>query len=91
MNKTNQVKTLLKTSKHLRDNDFMLIAKLWAMESGLSESNPLLKKLSDGKLTSPDYITRQRRKIQENNPSLRGKSYKARQIKGSIIKSKISK
>jgi hypothetical protein len=91
IHKTTQVKTLLQKSKHLRDDDMKLIAKVWAMESGLSENNPVFKKMIDGKLTAPDYITRARRRIQENVPSLRGKSYKARQIKGRTIKKEIVK
>lgn len=91
IHKTTQVKTLLQKSKHLRDDDMQLIAKVWAMESGLSESNPLFRKMVSGKLTSPDYITRARRKIQEETPSLRGKTYKARQLQGRKIKKEIVK
>lgn len=86
-----KVKTLLQKSKHLRDNDLELIAKVWAMESGISESNPILKKLVSGVLTTPEYITRARRRIQEQTPSLRGKTYKARQIQGRTIKKMIAK
>lgn len=91
LNKAKQVKSLLQKSKHLRDNDMQLIVKVWAMESGLSESNPVFKKMASGALTAPDSITRARRKIQESNPSLRGKTYKARQIRGAVIKKMIAK
>lgn len=86
-----EVKTLLQKSKHLRDNDMELIAKVWAMEAGISESNPILRKLTSGVLSSPEYITRSRRRIQEQTPSLRGKTYKARQIQGRTIKKMIAK
>jgi len=35
--------------------------------------------MSSGNLTSFESISRARRKIQEHNPSLRGKNYKERQ------------
>lgn len=91
LTKTQELTKLLRTSKHLRDNDLQLIVKVWAMESGISENNPVFKKLVTGSLTSPDSITRTKRKIQQHNPSLRGKTYNARQARAKAIRKEIVK
>ncbi len=43
LTKTQELTKLLRTSKHLRDNDLQLIVKVWAMESGIwhLNTNPL--------------------------------------------------
>jgi len=59
---------LLTEQPHTRDLDIALINLVWADD------------LSKNKmLTSTESITRCRRKIQQENPSLRGKYYKKRQ------------
>lgn len=77
---------LLTDLPHLRDDDYKLVANVWCMELGgskkVAELNgfELLAIISAGdKLTSSDSITRARRKVQEENPSLRGKTYLKRQ------------
>lgn len=78
-----KVKYLLDTYPHLRDNDFKLIANYYFYEVGSDEMNNLsaidfLELFATGKLTHAESIRRVRQKIQEDNPHLRGKSYKRR-------------
>ena len=70
---------MLETYPHLRDNDNKLIANVWFAETNKKEVIYFLKDLADGKLSSSESITRCRRKIQEQNPYLRGNRYRYRQ------------
>jgi hypothetical protein len=86
---THRVMTLLKQHPHLRDSDEKLVANVWHNEIG----NPsaisafaMLELYANGKLTNSDYITRVRRKLQEEYPELRGKLYKERHKKQELIK-----
>ena len=83
------VETLLKEHPHLRDSDDKLLSNVWHKELLTMGKNPntmtgfeLLKIFSSGKLSTPESVTRARRKIQELNPALRGQSYKNRKTKG---------
>ena len=78
------VKQLLTDQPKTRDSDNLLILKVWA------EQEPSLRRTSfsfvnfsyyfiNGIFHSTESICRARRKIQEEFPSLRGASYKARQ------------
>jgi hypothetical protein len=78
-----KVKFLLDTYPHLRDNDFKLIANYYFYEVGHDDINTMsaldfLEMFATGKLTHSESIRRVRQKIQEDNPHLRGKSYKRR-------------
>ncbi len=80
-----KVKELLKEKPHLRDSDNKLIASIWWIELGGQVVSDLsgmdvLNRLSEGQLTSPESIRRSRQKIQEENPHLRGESYKVRKL-----------
>jgi hypothetical protein len=81
-----RVHSLLKKDMKYRDNDVFLIARIWNDE--LTEMKFDVNKLSAfeflklyaaEKLTLSDSITRQRRKLQEDNPSLRGTKWRERQ------------
>ncbi len=74
------VERVLTSYPQTRDNDQMLILKVWAVQ------NPALrgKEFSfidfsrgflDGDYHKTESITRARRKAQEENPELRGKNY----------------
>lgn len=68
---------------HLRDDDFKLIASYWQNEIGKGKietlsAHDVLKMLSEQKLTHPESIRRSRQKLQEQQPGLRGASYKHR-------------
>jgi len=74
----------------LRDNDAKLIANIWAKTIGKERfenmsARELLQMYVDGDLPQVETIRRTRAKVQEHNPFLRGKSYKARHEQGSEI------
>ena len=73
-----RVTRLLTAKSDLRDNDRRLICNIWWK----SVSNPELLMFEDfinlyikGEIPESDSITRCRRKVQEENKSLRGKSW----------------
>lgn len=65
-----------------RDNDNMLIAKVWFDEmSNDQKTEPTVQFLidfSEGKYSSAESIRRCRQKLQQEYPGLRGRSYMAR-------------
>ena len=76
-----RVTGLLTAKSDLRDNDRRLICNIWWK----SVSNPELLMFEDfiqlyikGKVPESDSITRCRRKVQEENENLRGKSWDLR-------------
>ena len=79
---------ILETFAECRDSDERLTAYYWFKEIKAKGINPEEVKLLDflgfysrRELTSSDTITRCRRKIQEENPSLRGEKYNLRKNK----------
>lgn len=82
------MKTIDKVLKQLnqdartRDNDNLLIAKIWYLEyRQKSDDSDLINffiKLSDNEISSAESIRRCRQKLQEEYPGLRGKSYSVR-------------
>lgn len=81
------VMSLLKNDKRYRDSDKKLSAKIWAIQYGGMEK---LKEMSafdflceyvkdETNLISQESIGRARRKIQEENPELRGEKYTKKQ------------
>lgn len=89
LNLHDRVKNYLHHYEGLRDSDEKLIAFIWRDEVERKYGNDALLKMSaydflkdcfiGGVISSSDSITRARRKVQENNPDLRGKLYAARQ------------
>lgn len=91
-----KVKYLLIKYPHLRDSDNKLIANIWHEQIGKDKAIEFtafdfLSSFSNGNLISPESIRRIRQKIQEQNPELRGLSYKKRKIKGEEFKKEIVK
>ena len=81
-----EVELFLKNHKVLRDSDERLMANIWAKHIGIDSleylnATDILKMLSTGKLPSYESISRCRRKLQEEIPSLRGQQWLARQEK----------
>jgi hypothetical protein len=81
-----RVEHVLTKAVHLRDNDARLTCVVWAQELkeiGLDYSRigagTLMNLYVDGTLSTPDTITRIRRKLQEVNEELRGEKYAKRQ------------
>lgn len=81
------VTTLLTNDKRYRDSDKKLSAKIWSIQFGGHER---LKNMSayeflceyakdDTELLSQESIGRARRKLQEENPELRGSKYQEKQ------------
>lgn len=83
---------LLNQYSEFKDNDQQLVAWFWKLEMeahGYPSSMPtqtFFKLMAFGKLTSSETITRVRRLVQEENPSLRGKKYNERQAKQEKVK-----
>ena len=90
---------LLTEQPYIRDSDNMLIAEIWKIDledierakpkSMLSSGGGVLDYLGGGDLTSPESITRCRRKIQQENPSLRGRKYILRLQQQTEVKTEI--
>ena len=84
-NTKDRVESLLNQHSKLQDSDNMLIGYVWHLDLadiGISTkritATDLLIHLRDGDLTSAEAITRARRKLQEENPHLRGAKYAMR-------------
>ena len=87
-----RVKNMLIQFPHLRDDDLKLIGNVWNQDFKATGRDPattasiiFLRVFTEGKLTNPESIRRCRQRIQEKNPELRGKTYKARQKKGKQV------
>lgn len=101
INKTKiKVKSLLETSSDkmidYRDNDEILVARIWADEFialgndiKKSTARDLLKAYAVGSLTSAEYIVRARRRLQEMYPELRGTRWNERHGLGNDLKNNI--
>ena len=88
------VKEILEKEPITRDNDHLLILKVWATQ------NPRLRDhratfwdfatgFKSGRYATPESVTRCRRKYQEKYPNLRGKNYQARQGEQENVKQQI--
>lgn len=90
-----KVQELLEKYEHLRDNDNKLIANIYYQVACLRANDEIysamdfLKDFSIGLFPSPESIRRCRQKIQEDNETLRGKSYKERKKKSIEMRNKI--
>ena len=77
------VENMLLVSPISRDSDDKLVCNIWYKiltkeRIDSMSAMDLLQVISDGTLPSYDNISRARRKLQEENPHLRGKNYKER-------------
>lgn len=72
------VRELLEKYPEYRDNDNRLVSAYYYVKYGGKEvfdnisAFQFLKDFAEGRFPLPDYITRVRRKLQEQNPNLRG-------------------
>lgn len=85
------VRKFLVLDERTRDNDALLCAMIWWKElkaKNMTEISAFdfFKIYATNTLTNYESVRRCRAKIQEEEPSLRGKTYKERQIKGQKIK-----
>ena len=94
------VTKLLTDNPHLRDDDEKLLANVyWQRVSStlLHKLSPeqlegvklFLKEVADGNLPNYQSISRCRRKLQQTNPSLRGKLYDKRHEMTSFVKDEL--
>lgn len=89
---------LLKEKEEYRNSDDKLIARIW-FDQTIDNSGQNITKTTtahdfliafrEGQYTNPESIRRCRQKVQEQNPDLRGLSYKNRKKKGEEIKKEI--
>jgi hypothetical protein len=95
-NATEVVRRYLIKFPHLRDDDFKLIASVWAEQLGGKErlksmsAFDFVQLFSEGKLSSPESIRRSRQKLQEDTLELRGLKYNERKKQEQIIKNQIN-
>ncbi len=70
-----------------RDDDNLLLLKIWDIQSlgKIQRYEDFKKMLLSGKLALPDSVTRCRRKLQEHNVGLRGKTYEARKSQEKLV------
>lgn len=61
-----------------RDNDRLLLANVWQIEAGDIKKSHFISLLLEGTLTTPETITRARRKLQEKYTHLRGRKWNER-------------
>jgi len=88
-----RVKYLLEAYPKTRENDNHLLALIWKHElSNIYEhasSGVFFNALMNGELTSSESIRRNRQKMQEIYPELRGLNYRGRQIEQQNVKDQL--
>ena len=100
--KANKVEEILREYPDARDNDQELVAKYWQQElmaikhKGGTDSILTYREIDliyyiiqSGRLSQADTITRARRKLQEEIPSLRGANYEKRHAVTKVVKEEI--
>jgi hypothetical protein len=90
------VQSLLTQYPLLRDSDSALLAYVWAralkaMNRDLDhlDARGLLSIIAAGKMPAMESVTRSRRKLQEENPELRGQRYDQRQRQTTKVKEEL--
>jgi len=93
-----KVKVLLTKYPDMRDSDKLLVTNFWYFELrklGIDvETKPIAEFFAvyqSGVVANADLITRARRKVQEENPDLRGDSWEERHKEASETRKTISK
>lgn len=87
---------LLTDYPETRDNDRLLMCKVWAEQNAMLRmgSHSFVGFAEDfilGKYADPESIRRARQLLQEQHPSLRGKSYKERHKEAEEMRQEIKK
>ncbi len=82
---------VLQESEDSRDDDNVLILSVWSKQADveIKQFSDLKKMLLSGRLSPPATIIRSRRKLQVNDPSLRGKLYEERKKEELWMKNQI--
>jgi hypothetical protein len=84
-----KVEILLTRFPNLRDDDKLLVTKMWYFEMKKLNLEPNTAPISlfltlyqQGQLSNADVVGRARRKVQELNPELRGNNWEERHKEG---------
>lgn len=81
--KVEQVARILEAHPATRDDDRQLVAAYWRVEQPMlfafRPAEAVLRALVEKQISSPDDITRARRKVQQLCPELRGSTWRERQ------------
>ena len=92
------VEDLLHQYAHYRDSDTRIIAHIWMRQLGGLENMKSISLydffqlwIENKNIVAPDTITRSRRKVQEENPELRGELYYQRHQLKEEVKNNINK
>ena len=80
------VQRLLEEQPALRDNDNLLMSRIWKEQSNILN---FFQRFESGKLHSPETIRRVRQKLQEDFPHLRGELYEVRQKRQEKVKQEL--
>lgn len=80
------VQRLLEEQLALRDNDNLLMSRIWKEQSNILN---FFQRFESGKLHSPESIRRARQKLQEEFPHLRGELYEVRQKRQEKVKQEL--
>lgn len=94
-NISHTVKRILVNCPETREDDNLLILKVWAIQNPVLRTNPnflfwdFAKDFKKKKYASTESIRRSRAKLQEEFPELRGKNYKNRQNHQESVKEEL--
>lgn len=85
------VEIILTTLSRCRDDDNYLICKIWSkhFKEKAVTMGAIYKALNDKLIPTPESITRARRKVQEQQKTLRGKKYIQRQKQSDLFRKNI--
>jgi len=88
-----KVKHILKEEPKSRDCDLFLLSKVWESEllSKGADCTDVLPMMENKELTSPESVTRARRKLQEKYLDYRGKTYAKRHRLEAFVREDINK
>jgi hypothetical protein len=93
----NDVREIMQLSEDYKNSDSKLVAMFYYKKYGGKDAfekksaMDFLRGFARGEYPLPDSITRVRRKLQEQEPSLRGESYKKRHSNEADVRNNIHK
>ena len=98
INISSVVSDMLKQYPKTRDDDFLLILRVWIVQLGNTINDDmkkcfrvLLDSYHNKKISSFESIRRSRQKLQEENTELRGQKYWSRQEQAELFRQEIKR
>jgi hypothetical protein len=96
LNVKDLVRTMLISFPETRDNDRLLLLKVWAHENPSLRSdnfpfNAFGRDFKIGDYAEPESVRRTRQKIQEAEPALRGRNYGIRKSHETVVRAEMRK